>query len=152
MVNKRFLQTAERWMNKSAPTERVQPVTPTTPTPTSSQGVNFPDSPNESFIFSYDHPQHKDFFQELIGYDTVKAPKKATSADYFKGMLRVIDTIPERIIFVGDSIEEANLTTELGMSFVLVWRRPNSKPIGIQKVISGIIHDLTELLPIIKSL
>ena len=65
MVNKRFLQTAERWMNKSAPTERVQPVAPTTPTPTSTQGVNFPDSPTESFIMSYDGP-HGAYFQELI--------------------------------------------------------------------------------------
>ena len=67
-------------------------------------------------------------------------------------MLQVIDTIPERVIFVGDSIEEANLTTELGMRFVLVWRRLDSKPIGIRKVISGIIPDLTKLCPIIESL
>jgi hypothetical protein len=41
-------------------------VNPVTTAPVSSQGINFPDSPSESFIFSYDHPQHKDFFQELI--------------------------------------------------------------------------------------
>lgn len=94
----------------------------------------------------------KKFFQTLIGYDTVKAPKKAASADYFKRLLQVIDTIPERIIYVGDSIDEANLTTELGMRFVLVWRKKSTEPEIIQKGSLGTIKDLTALLPIIKTL
>lgn len=92
----------------------------------------------------------KEFFQELIGYDTVKAPKKACSGEYFKRMLQIIETIPERAIFVGDSIEEANLATKLGMKFVLVWRKKNSEPQRTQKDQFEIINDLTALIPIIK--
>jgi len=40
----------------------------------------------------------KEFFQELIGYDTVKAPKKSSSGDYFRKMLQVIDTIPKKVL------------------------------------------------------
>ncbi len=62
MVNKRFLQTAERWKNPSLPAEKTQPVRPTTPTP---QPNNSPINPDSSFLFSYDG-QHGQFFQELI--------------------------------------------------------------------------------------
>ena len=62
MVNKRFLQTAERWRNPSLPVEKTQPAKPRTP---QAQNTNFPDKINESFIFSYDG-QHGDFAQELI--------------------------------------------------------------------------------------
>ncbi len=62
MVNKRFLQTAERWKNPSLPVEKIQPVRPATPTP---QPNNFSRNPDSSFLFSYDGA-HKDFFQELI--------------------------------------------------------------------------------------
>jgi len=65
MPNPRFLQTAERWMNKETPSERIQPVAPTTPIPTLTQGVNFSDSPTESFIMSYGGP-HGAYFRELI--------------------------------------------------------------------------------------
>ena len=61
MVNKRFLQTAERWKNPSLPAERTQQTKTKIPT----TKTNFPDSPTESFIFSYDG-EHKDYFQELI--------------------------------------------------------------------------------------
>ncbi|MFX1507503.1 MAG: HAD family hydrolase [Promethearchaeota archaeon] len=92
------------------------------------------------------------FFQELIGYDTVKAPKKSKSGDYFRKMLQIIDTIPERVIFVGDSVEEAILATKLGMKFVFIWRMSNSefKEVPINKI--EIIDDLTALIPIVKSL
>jgi len=64
MVNKRFLQTAERWKNPSLPTERT--ATQSRPqNPVAVQNASFPDSPSESFLFSYDG-QHKQFFQELI--------------------------------------------------------------------------------------
>ncbi len=63
MVNKRFLQTAERWKNPSLPNEKTQPVKQRTPIPQSN--TNFPDSPSESFIMNYDGP-HGDYFQELI--------------------------------------------------------------------------------------
>ena len=62
MVNKRFLQTAERWKNPSLPAEKTQPVSPTTPTP---QPNKSPTNPDSSFLFSYDG-QHGQFFQELI--------------------------------------------------------------------------------------
>ena len=64
MVNKRFLQTAERWMNKDAPVERTA-TQPITPNPTAVQNASFPDSPSESFLMSYDG-SHGDYFQELI--------------------------------------------------------------------------------------
>jgi len=66
MVNKRFLQTVERWKNPSLPDERSRPTRPTLQNPAPTQNTSFPNLPAESFIFSYDHPQHKDFFQELI--------------------------------------------------------------------------------------
>jgi len=64
MVNKRFLQTAERWMNKDAPVERTatQPITPNL---TAVQNASFPDSPLESFLMGYDGT-HGAYFQELI--------------------------------------------------------------------------------------
>ena len=63
MVNKNFLNMAERMKNPSLPdansnqTPRQQIQKPV--------NVNFPDLPSDVFIFSYDG-QHKDFFQELI--------------------------------------------------------------------------------------
>ncbi len=64
MVNKRFLQTAERWKNKEVPAERTrQPARPRTKT--SQPNTNFPASVDDSFLFSYDGP-NKNFAQELI--------------------------------------------------------------------------------------
>ena len=50
------------------PGQATAPVAPPANQPNTSQPQNatFPDSPTESFLFSYDHLQHKDFFQELI--------------------------------------------------------------------------------------
>ena len=64
MVNKRFLKTAERWMNKDAPVERTA-TQPRAQNPTAVQNVSFPDSPSESFLMSYDGT-HGAYFQELI--------------------------------------------------------------------------------------
>jgi len=64
MVNKRFLQTAERWKNKEVPDERSV-TRPIAQPPTPVQNTGFPDLPAESFIMSYDGP-HGDYFQELI--------------------------------------------------------------------------------------
>ena len=93
----------------------------------------------------------KGLFQELIGYDTVKAPKKSKSGDYFRKMLQIIDTTPERVIFVGDSAEEASLTTNLGMKFVFIWRKsnPDFNEILVDKI--EIIDNLAALIPIVKS-
>ena len=64
MVNKRFLQTAERWKNKDAPVKRTT-TQPRTQNSNVIQNANFQDLPSESFIMSYDEA-HKDYFQELI--------------------------------------------------------------------------------------
>lgn len=93
-----------------------------------------------------------DFFQELIGYDTVKAPKKAESGKYFKQMLQIINTVPERTIFVGDSIEEANLALKFGMRFILVKRKKIYSMKNTLEEQIKIIQNLTELIPIIKEL
>ena len=64
MVNKRFLKTAERWMNKDAPVKRTT-TQPIPQNPVAVQNASFPDSPSESFIMSYDGT-YRDYFQELI--------------------------------------------------------------------------------------
>ncbi len=66
MVNKRFLQTAERWKNPSLPVERKTKTPKQRPqNPVAAQNTPFPDLPSESFIFSYDG-QHGDYFQKLL--------------------------------------------------------------------------------------
>lgn len=65
MVNKRLLELAERHKNPSLPVENKTKVSPKKSSP-KTQNTNFPDSVGESFIFSYDHPQHGEYFQELI--------------------------------------------------------------------------------------
>ncbi len=91
-----------------------------------------------------------DFFKGLIGYDTVRAPKKASSGIYFKNMLQIANADPSRSIFVGDSIEEANLANKFGMEYIMVWRdSPFKEPRNME---FRIIRNLTELLPIIKEI
>jgi len=52
------------WQPGQATAPVISPASqPNTPQP---QNTIFPDSPDESFIFSYDHLQHGQFFQELI--------------------------------------------------------------------------------------
>jgi len=63
MPNPRFLQTAERWMNKDVPVERAKQK-PKQQTQTSGK-IGFPDNIPNSFLFSYDG-QNGQFFQELI--------------------------------------------------------------------------------------
>ncbi|MFX1282946.1 MAG: HAD family hydrolase [Promethearchaeota archaeon] len=92
----------------------------------------------------------RNFFINLIGYDTVRAPKKASSGIYFKSMLEITDANPSRSIFVGDSKEEANLASKFGMEYIMVWRdfhSEESRNMGFR-----IIDNLTALLPIIKEL
>jgi phosphoglycolate phosphatase-like HAD superfamily hydrolase len=47
------------------------------------------------------------FFKTIIGYDTVKAPKKARKGDYFINMLKITNANPRKSIFIGDSLDEA---------------------------------------------
>ena len=63
MVNKRFLQTAERWKNPSLPAERDQQTKTKTKNPVTK--TNFPENVGDSFILSYDGP-NGNFAQELI--------------------------------------------------------------------------------------
>ncbi len=93
-----------------------------------------------------------EFFQKIIGYDTVEAPKKANSGKYFKNMLQIINAEPNKAIFVGDSFEEANLAIKFGMKFVLVWRNKISEQKEPQKDQFEIIKNLTALVPIVKEL
>ncbi len=93
-----------------------------------------------------------DFFKKLIGYDSVRAPKKASSGIYFKNMLQIANADPSRSIFVGDSIEEANLASKFRIEYIMVWRDNYSslrKPMNLK---FRTIENLTTLLPIIKEL
>src|SRR3989344_6137595 len=64
MPNPRFLQTAERWMNKEVPTDANKPAKSKTSQPVNVNTV-FPDKIKDISIFSYDG-QHAQFYQELI--------------------------------------------------------------------------------------
>ena len=92
------------------------------------------------------------YFLGLIGYDTVGAPKKVSSGIYFKNMIQLVKANPEYSIFVGDSLEEANLTTKLGMTYVMV-RRKDSTPL-IERINASFtfIEDLEGLIPILQEL
>ena len=65
MPNPRLIELAERQKNMNLPKEKTARTQQKTQNPVAFQNVTFPDSPSESFIFSYDGP-HKDYFQELI--------------------------------------------------------------------------------------
>ena len=56
----------------------------------------------------------EEFFNMNIGYDIVKAPKKAKKGIYFKNMLTITGANPSRSIFIGDTIDEANLAIKFG--------------------------------------
>ena len=80
----------------------------------------------------------------------MKAPKKAPGGWYFKKMLEITGADPKYSLFVGDSIEEANLAMAHGMKYVMVdryWKPGNNdgKNLGFE-----IIDDLTQLLPILE--
>ena len=100
MVNKRFLQAAERWKNPSLPDEKPR-TKQSTPTPIAKQAV-FPNLPSESFIFSYDGP-HKDFFQELI----------AKSNERFKGTKAEISAEDEGEVKYMNIIKRLGLVTTI---------------------------------------
>ncbi len=93
----------------------------------------------------------KRFFTKIIGYNTVEAPKKASSGRYFKKMLKITNANPNRSIFVGDSINEANLATKTGMKFIMIWRNPKPpKQVSIT-LNYKILTNLSELCSIIQN-
>jgi hypothetical protein len=100
MVNKRFLQAAERWKNPSLPDEKPR-TKQSTSQPIATQTV-FPNLPSESFIFSYDGP-HKDFFQELI----------AKSNERFKGTKAEISIEDEGEVKYMNIIKKLGLVTTI---------------------------------------
>lgn len=63
------------------------------------------------------------FFQHAIGWDVVRAPKKARHGLYFTRMLaRTGIRRGETSFFIGDSVEEGLLASAKNMRYVLVDR------------------------------
>ncbi len=91
------------------------------------------------------------FFTQIIGYNTVEAPKKAHSGRYFKTMLERTNANPSRSIFVGDSVNEAFLASKMGMNFIMIWRKPTlPKQVNIT-LNYKILSDLSDLHTVIKN-
>jgi len=112
MVNKIFLETAERWKNKDLPDERTQ--RDKLDIQDSNVGrINYLDLPIETFIFSYDG-QHGQFFQELI----------AKSNERFKGTRAEIPT--------GKSGEVKNMYAAKRMALIsTIAANPNLRKYGL---------------------
>lgn len=91
------------------------------------------------------------FFKRAIGYDTVRAPKKASSGIYFDTMLQITQANTSRTIFVGDSLEEANLALKHGMKFILVKREKFNTSKKLKKTQFHIVENLTAIVPIVNS-
>ncbi|MFW9990675.1 MAG: HAD family hydrolase [Candidatus Odinarchaeota archaeon] len=90
------------------------------------------------------------YFKKLIGYDTVEAPKKSPSGQYFKKMLTITGADPFCSIFVGDTIEEATLATKSGMKFVMVQRNQQSLENRVKTIKFDVVRNLTEFLAVIS--
>ncbi|MFX0100849.1 MAG: HAD family hydrolase [Candidatus Hodarchaeota archaeon] len=90
------------------------------------------------------------FFDTLIGFDTVKAPKKAPGGWYFKKMLEITGADPNHSFFVGDSMEEAQLAMEHGLKYVMVDRFNKPGKYDVKDLNFEIIDDLSQLFPIIQ--
>jgi hypothetical protein len=107
MVNKRFLQTAERWKNPSLPAEKTQSVRQTSQNPAPIQNARFPNLPKESFLFSY-NGKHKDYFQELIS--KVNAIYSGTNAKIPTGKKGEIQgNLIKRMALVSTIANDSNL-------------------------------------------
>ncbi|MFW9856008.1 MAG: HAD family hydrolase [Candidatus Thorarchaeota archaeon] len=93
----------------------------------------------------------KDFFSTIVGYDTVRAPKRAKNTYYFEKLLEITDSIPQQSVFVGDSIEEAANSKAVGMHFIMVQRakihtsETRNRDLGIVSVSS--LDMLVQLIP-----
>ncbi len=88
----------------------------------------------------------EEYFKMNIGYNTVKAPKKAKRGDYFRSVLKITGADPTHSIFIGDSIHEANLAKKYGMNFIMVnrnYRRKNHTEFNENWIT---VKDLTEIL------
>lgn len=94
------------------------------------------------------HKLHQ-YFQEFIGYDTVKAPKKSRTGLYFKKMLILTGANPKRSIFVGDSIEEAKLSKMFGIQFIMMDRDNTIDKEVRRENDLKIVNNFSELLPMI---
>ena len=107
MVNERFLELARRWGNPSLPIEReTVPQAPQT-NQAPGQNTNFPDLPSESFLLSYDHSQHGEFFKELISkvntnYQGTKAEISQTNGEVQGNIIKrmgIISTIANQTAY-----------------------------------------------------
>ena len=111
MPNPRLLQTAERWMNKEAPSDKGTQRPQVSGQPV--QNILYPDLPSDVFIFSYDGA-HKEFTQELI----------AKSNELFAGTRAEIPT--------GNSGEVKNMYIAKRMALVTaIARRPSLRNYGL---------------------
>ncbi|MFX0052240.1 MAG: HAD family hydrolase [Candidatus Hodarchaeota archaeon] len=93
----------------------------------------------------------KKYIQEAIGYDTVGAPKKAKGGAYFRNMLKFTNANPNTSIFVGDSMDEAELSLKFGMFFILVDRENRIELSERPKLPYEVVNGLNEILPLINS-
>ncbi len=92
------------------------------------------------------------YFKTIIGYDTVKAPKKARKGDYFRNMLKITKADPRKSIFIGDSLDEASIAKKCKMIFIMVNREgKNTTSITVDNT-TFIVHDLTEIIKFIYKL
>ncbi|MHA1969716.1 MAG: HAD family hydrolase [Candidatus Hodarchaeales archaeon] len=91
------------------------------------------------------------YFKMNIGYNTVKAPKKAKRGDYFRNLLKLTEVDPTQSIFVGDSIDEAYLAKKFGMNFIMVNRNYRSMDDTEFNENWIIVKDLTEILDHIET-
>ncbi|MHA1214269.1 MAG: HAD family hydrolase [Candidatus Hodarchaeales archaeon] len=92
------------------------------------------------------------FFKFLIGYDTVRAPKRGSTGIYYQNLIKLTKVRPETTIFVGDSKEEAIHATRYNFKFIMLERGQNNKNLATNDLDLIIIRDLKELLPIIENL
>ncbi|MFX0141100.1 MAG: HAD family hydrolase [Candidatus Hodarchaeota archaeon] len=93
----------------------------------------------------------KKYFHEAIGYDTVGAPKKAKGGAYFRNMLKLTNADPKSSIFVGDSMDEAELSLKFGMYFILVDRENRIEISKKYQLPYEVVNELNEILPLINS-
>ncbi|TXT61102.1 MAG: hypothetical protein BAJALOKI2v1_50070 [Promethearchaeota archaeon] len=101
----------------------------------------------QGFIDKY---ELQGLFDAIIGVNTVRAPKKAQSNDYFKRMLKFTGSTPNYSIFVGDSEEEALHAQNVDMEFIMVDRK-NSYSKNDEYAFA-IIKNLYEIIPIIAKI
>lgn len=146
MVNKRFLQTVERWKNPSLPAERNKQTRTTPKSPATN--TNFSNNINDSFIFSYDGP-NGNFAQELISkhnkvYSGTGAEIPAGSSGEIQGhLIKRLGLITT--IYNNSQLKSANLwPITPSQSEVLLRDEKLTKPEDNWEDLGMILYDKTE--------